>query len=34
MFKSEDILYYSIVFPIENSWELLNSIGDMGLVDF
>jgi len=34
MFRSETIKYYSIVFPRDNSYKVLNKLGELGVVDF
>ena len=34
MFRSETMSYYSMVFSRENSWEVLDRLGVLGIIDF
>jgi hypothetical protein len=32
MFRSETILFYKLIIPATNSWEVMNSLGQLGCV--
>ena len=34
MFRSEKMKYFSVLFPRDNAYTILDKIGDLGIVDF
>lgn len=32
MFRSETVLYYKLILPAANCWEVMNSLGELGCV--
>ena len=34
MFRSETMQYYDIIFSKDNAWEILDNLGQIGVVDF